>query len=237
MDISRFNYFSYQDRLDPILSPITSRANIKLLTFRRCYPNREQFLISGNDHFQKVYYPQELYRHGYFEKEIKSFESAFHLWDHLPPDYPRYIYNYMQNHHHIAHGLTITQQHEDYCDFFVFASEPGNTEINNFYINRKELFSEFIKAFYQNLHPVIEYLSHHRFILPSSSIKMTSKFAPLTPRQRECGVLMIEGLTTKEIAKSLNISHRTVEEYINTLKSKFEAKTRSQLSYELRQYI
>ncbi|MBX9804578.1 MAG: LuxR C-terminal-related transcriptional regulator [Alphaproteobacteria bacterium] len=237
MDISRFPYFSYQDLLDPLLKPINSSANIKFVGFKRGYPNREQFIITGKQYYLINFYSKELYRYGYFENDTRDYESGFHLWDHLPYDRSRYVYQYIRNNYNFAHGLTITQQHEAYCDFFIFTTDSSNGEINNFYINKKNLFEDFIKNFYQNFHQVFDQLDHHKFILPSDSRINKNIIDPLTPRQRECGILMIEGRTTKEIAKTLNISHRTVEEYINILKSKFDAKTRAQLSYDLRQYL
>ena len=45
----------------------------------------------------------------------------------------------------------------------------------------------------------------------------------LSQRQQDCALLLVEGLTSKEIAKTLHLSYRTVEEYINILKVKFES--------------
>ncbi|MBX9804859.1 MAG: helix-turn-helix transcriptional regulator [Alphaproteobacteria bacterium] len=133
--------------------------------------------------------------------------------------------------------MTITQQHDIYCDSFVFASQAGNEEVNNFYINKKTIFEEFICGLYKNFQSVIDRLSDHTFVLPDDRGKSINKVDLLAPRQRDCGILLVEGKTTKEIAKILNISPRTVEEHIDVLKAKFEATNRAQLSYSLRQYL
>jgi DNA-binding CsgD family transcriptional regulator len=51
----------------------------------------------------------------------------------------------------------------------------------------------------------------------------------VTKREKECINGLIDGLTAKEIAKILNISHRTVEKYIENIKFKLECKNLKQL--------
>jgi PAS domain S-box-containing protein len=47
--------------------------------------------------------------------------------------------------------------------------------------------------------------------------------AELTPREREVAALVMKGLTAKEMAKTLHISHRTVEIYRARLMRKYRA--------------
>jgi DNA-binding CsgD family transcriptional regulator len=51
--------------------------------------------------------------------------------------------------------------------------------------------------------------------------------APLTPRQRQVLQLLAEGLDTKEIARRLGITKRTVSFHISTLKEQFGVNTRA----------
>jgi PAS domain S-box-containing protein len=53
--------------------------------------------------------------------------------------------------------------------------------------------------------------------------------AELTPREREVAAFVIEGMTSKEIGRSLQISHRTVEIYRARLMRKFRAATTGEL--------
>lgn len=56
---------------------------------------------------------------------------------------------------------------------------------------------------------------------PNQSIKLDLGSVSLTPREQECLEYTIKGYTAKQIAKKLDISPRTVEEYLNQLKVKF----------------
>ena len=55
-------------------------------------------------------------------------------------------------------------------------------------------------------------------------------------RQKECINLLLTGATSAEIAQTLNISPRTIESYIEVLKSKFLARNKAELIVKLCRY-
>jgi DNA-binding CsgD family transcriptional regulator len=57
--------------------------------------------------------------------------------------------------------------------------------------------------------------------------------ADLTAREREVAARLLEGLTSKEIGKALNISHRTVEIYRARLMRKYKAANTGELVHRL----
>ena len=57
--------------------------------------------------------------------------------------------------------------------------------------------------------------------------------AELTPREREVAARLLDGLTSKEIGRTLAISHRTVEIYRARLMRKFKASTTGDLVHKL----
>jgi PAS domain S-box-containing protein len=57
--------------------------------------------------------------------------------------------------------------------------------------------------------------------------------AELTPREREVAARLLEGLTSKEIGRTMAISHRTVEIYRARLMRKFRANTTADLVHKL----
>jgi PAS domain S-box-containing protein len=57
--------------------------------------------------------------------------------------------------------------------------------------------------------------------------------AELTAREREVAAQLLDGLTSKEIGKTLNISHRTVEIYRARLMRKYRANTTADLVHKL----
>ncbi len=59
----------------------------------------------------------------------------------------------------------------------------------------------------------------------------------LSQRQLDCINLLLTGATSKEIALQLNLSYRTVEDYINAVKQKFHARNKSELILKLSAYF
>ena len=55
----------------------------------------------------------------------------------------------------------------------------------------------------------------------------------LSTRERQCAFFILRGKSAKEIARALNLSCRTVEAYIDQMKTKMAAQTRSELFEKL----
>ena len=65
------------------------------------------------------------------------------------------------------------------------------------------------------------------FIMDINRIKLTA-------REKDVALLLINNQTSKQIALSLELSYRTVEQYINQLKVKIKAIDKKELEYKLR---
>lgn len=57
----------------------------------------------------------------------------------------------------------------------------------------------------------------------------------LSKREWECATLILAGKTSKEIARVLKLSHRTIEDYIYRMKKKLNCKNKSELIFLLTQ--
>ncbi len=234
VDITKYPYFAYDHIVEALMEPIKQHVDLEFLMFARKFPDQMRFVISYH-HSQTIdYYAHGLYNHGLFEKDSTTYESGFHMWDHLPCD-PNGIYNEVKRDHSLAHGLTIVEQHGDYCDTFLFATTPDNDSVNNFYLNNKDLFTQFVRDFYEALRSEFDVLAQHKIFVPFN--RDSVPLVTLSPRQQECAILMIEGFTTKEIARALDLSPRTVQEYIDIIKDKFEARNRLHLQGMLKKHL
>ena len=59
----------------------------------------------------------------------------------------------------------------------------------------------------------------------------------LSPRERECAKLVRDGLTDKQIALDLGISHRTVEIHVAKAKVKLQCRNRVRLAIVVDRWI
>jgi DNA-binding CsgD family transcriptional regulator len=235
VDVSRYPYFSHDELLELLLEPITSQSSVKLSTFRRWYTPCEQFLIVPQwmETSIKAYFGKELYKTSYFGHNLSMIQSGFIMTDHFPPIAALPIFKFVQDECNCGHGLLIFQKFEGFVDLFVFMSAPQDGMVNNFYLDRKDLFTTFVKEFYQKMANVLDNLSHYRLIVPCMPQPFKEASKPVLTQQMKCGELLLKGLTTKEIGAQLRLSPRTVEYYIALLKKKTGARNRSHLMHLL----
>jgi DNA-binding CsgD family transcriptional regulator len=237
VDIIQKPFYNYNEAIAKLNEPFISQANVRLIGFSRMFVNRERILIcTERDWCIDFHTNRQLYKIGLYEKPIDQLPSSFNMWDHLPYAPPE-IYLHTRKAFGLAHGLTIVQNHGDHCDTFVFVTSPGNTGVNNFYLNQKEQFVSFVQNFYQELDKDIQFLYAHRFSLPLEFRPKPDLRLTITPRQKTCVQLLIHGLSAKEIAEKLLLSPRTVETHVDELRKKFNAKNRVELIYRLTNYL
>lgn len=233
VDITQKPYHSYNEAIEQLSTDIQSNADVRFIGYNRAFPNRERFMICTEKDWNIDFYTaRQLYRYGVYEKPIHELVSGFNMWDHLPYA-PQEVYGHTRS-FGIDHGLTILQQHGDYCDSFIFATHPGNSLINNFYLNQKEILLDFINNFYTQMKVAITELDKHRIKLPDIVNMKSNPSLLLSPRQKECAMLLTQGSKTKDIAQRLMLSPRTVEYHIDALREKLSAKNRIQLIHSLR---
>ena len=160
------------------------------------------------------------------------------------------------------HIITLIKNKSTYVDYYYFGTHLNNRSINQFYINNFNLLEQFIAYFNATLQQAPHLMAAYdiEFTIGdpkplfdenhSSIININNRqqarflqkirancthevWSNLTARECDYIPLIIHGKTAKEIANVLNISHRTVEDYISSLKTKLQARNKSDLIAKL----
>lgn len=237
VDITNKPFFKYNKAIDQLMRPIQSQTDVRFVSFSRRLADQSRFLLCHDKNWGIDFFTvSKLYQHGVYEKNLRDLQSTFQMHDHMAYSPPE-VYIHMKKKHNMAHGLTIIQQFGDYCDFLIFATDPQNNQINNFYLNQKELFVNFVNDFYKKMAKPLVELETHKFSVPSISAPNQNPIPTLSPRQKACALLLTGGSSTKEIAQKLLLSPRTVEYHIDALREKFHSRNRADLVYSLSKLI
>ena len=151
---------------------------------------------------------------------------------------------YLKNHNHI--------------EGFYFTAEVKTPKDLNVYVNNLDPLKLFATHFSQKMAPLMDTAQksdlYHPTIAKENYVQKSSKRTPqsvddmiqslnieefqlpvggenviISLREFQCLFLMSKGQTFKEIGKSLDLSPRTVESYINNLKSKTGTSSKSEL--------
>ena len=141
------------------------------------------------------------------------------------------------HHFNMWNSLAICEREDDkaYCYYFI-----GSTQENaaDFYLNNLELFNYYASIIRGRVDVFQKYLNPDKMTMQdldrifkpkprSIDIPYKGRIVHLTRREIECIVLLSRGLCVKEIACKLELSARTVEDYIRSAKTKIGRDTRS----------
>jgi DNA-binding CsgD family transcriptional regulator len=156
--------------------------------------------------------------------------------------------------HDIYHIFQIFEQEVDGLVCYYFSTTKENMQIVDWYLNHIDLLKHFIFYFKDKAHDLIEvndrkklietkFASHTLSHTENESIKKffeettikryylsgAYKDIYLSKREFDCAHYLMDGYSSKLIARHLNLSPRTVESYINQVKAKLNCRTKNQI--------
>lgn len=230
---------------------------VTYFNYLKIYKDGSRDLLTNNPQWIEHFYKNALYKSS-GALDIEYFlPKGYFLWSELNNEDP--VYAQGRENFNIDNGLSIVMKQKDATILYIFASTRENHKINNFYSRNIDLFKRFILYFNDKGSDLIKASEKNRIILPDNQIVPSAKARSpifsekkridffkkteierffisekddsvyLTRREAECVAYMLYGSTAKQTAKSLNISYRTVESYINQAKEKLELSSKEEL--------
>lgn len=222
-----------------ITKPLLS-LGITYFGYSRYYNDGGRLWLCTSSENVKSYYYDGRYRMGNTECHPSSYRPQVVLWSTLPNQHVFQVAKQLK----IDHGIFIIKPQQDCCEFLAFGTTPNNYQIINTYLTNMDFLNKFGDSFKEKARSLIKTGEENKIFLPYHKNKLssvndtnltslfdyTSRTSPkLTLRQQSCVHLLLQGKTIKEIAICLNLSPRTIETYINNLKSKFKCQNKTQL--------
>lgn len=240
LDIKNYNLSIIKD-LNNLSVPIENYG-IKFLTFRRIYNDGKMLHFSNNlswlEHSFKCHFWQSTSSIQRIKK-IKIDSQYAHIWNSSDTDY---VYQAMYE-YNLCNGLTIYDKRAKYVDLWAFATDRNNTEIFDLYINDLHIIKQFILYLHDKGYSLFFPKNSQLFIKNDKIINLSEEPGIalqqnkeifdikryyydenydnyLTKKEFSCLYLISNGKSYKEISKILNVSIRTVETHINSIKTK-----------------
>ena len=155
------------------------------------------------------------------------------------------------------HIFTIIKNTDTQTDLYHFGTHLKNDSFNQMYINQYDLLEQFITYFNDRVENIphlkaaydieIEFEPHKNVIEYDGKLTSLTKAekncflsmiqkqsnASCTPRELTLIPFILQGITAKEIGMYLGLSARTVEGYIDSLKTKLSARNKAELISKL----
>lgn len=239
-----------------LLSQPLLALGLTYFTFDRTYKDGSHIRLTNAGSWIESYYREKLYNNAIFEKNPSIFRNGHAFWSSLQRE-P--IYSAAAK-HDIDHGLTITQIHPEYCDFYHFGTRCQNYISRHALESHLQFLNDFIYLFKVQGKTLIDLADRTRFILPLKSHEVHVKdirnfngpednhifeareirrlylgedFQNAYLTQQEINILAFlrSGKKPVQIAKQLNLSERTVEAHTRNIKAKLKCKSLFSLGF------
>lgn len=234
-----------------------SDLGISYFNYIKIYNDGSRELLTNNADWIDFFYQNGLYKTAAVVNIEHLLPKGYFLWSELESGDPAYTYG--RDFYNIDNGISFVEKTKEATILYIFASTRSNYAINNFYLRNIDLFRRFILYFNDKADKLIKKAHNNKIVLPdkqiikhshadkdilgygerNSFIKSTliKKFTiinkgemiQLSRREAECAAFMVSGYTSKEIARVLGVSFRTIEKFHLKVKEKIAYKTKQEL--------
>ena len=230
------------DMLD-LTAPLR-RLGITYFTYSRFYHTGERLYLTTHRDVLENYLQNKLYLIGNTEGAPKNYIAQTVIWSNLPN---QKVFDDTRVKYNIGNGIFIFQPQATYCECYGLAGDRYNETLINVYLTHLDFLKNFILDFNDKAEDLIHKTSQNKIILPYNNIVgnfldsneggAAKQGFKLSERQKQCAYLLLQGKTTKEIAKQLQLSPRTIETYIINLKSKLMSSNKTTLILKLSEIL
>ena len=244
-------FLSSENLMRSICNPILEPMGISFFYFLRLFSDNSYSILTNNNKIIEYMF-SEFITHNIpliAPADFKIVSNNFcYLILPMGP-YVKVVHD-MKNHLNIAYCLNILEKRENYINAYCFGSTADNEGVINYYLNNYDVLSKFILSLQEKLPNLIKICNKNPFMVPdmfsnlfnyqnNSDINihdenifsgqiLTNQFK-ISQREYDCLYHLAYGKTAKQIAIKLNISYRTVEEYLTNARRKLSCSNRSQL--------
>ncbi len=237
-----------------IAAPLFECYGIRYFTHRRTYHDGRTFLLTTDPVLPVYFYKQS--SQFILTPEYTSHGNCFMLSDAIEvPSSLQDAVTFMKQQCGFDFPFVMVQQCATYTDYFTFAASLGDRKIVDFYFNT-ELLDRFLLYYKDRAELIIKKAIKRAFSIDISQMDkrvnsflvqgtdtVRTRFIEKTPinryfmdyyganiyftdRELCCMQGICQGKTSKEIARDLKISYRTVESYIRNVKEKLNSGTK-----------
>jgi len=222
----------FEPDIKSICHPLFMSSPLDFFAFARVYDNGNCQILSTNTALYEHHFAKQHRITADIPEALLS-ESFEYI---IPVKGPYHIAMHeLRQYFGLQYPVDIIDRYCGYYDMFCFATTDSNLDMINYYLNNMHKLKKFIHFFKEKAGELIE--NSNKISLPD---KMLPTFKGLdkskvfyTNRERECLPYLLQGLTAKQIAKILKLSHRTVEKIILNIKQKHNCQYKSELIEKL----
>lgn len=254
-DLKKYFKFSDFNAVNNIFNPL-QLLGIKGFFYVKLYQDGT-FVDLTTDPYWAEYYLKNFYAEKYAAADIKEnyLPRGINLWE---LNKSNLLWSEARELYGVGNGFSLSLPNQSgFTEIFFYYADADNYKINDLYLNRLDIFKSFAAYFKDKAHKLIKDAEHFKITIPkaykdivlsntafdteTTSIKNyysglnLKKFYfsdkdYLTYKEAECLNWYARGMTIKETAKLLNLSHKTIESYLDKIKIKLACSNKTSLT-------
>jgi DNA-binding CsgD family transcriptional regulator len=222
-------------KIQAIVAPFLKQHGFNYFQYLRCFNDGSCSTLTNHTGLFEVLpdYSDKPVIFSSFTQEHEKLHSYWFLWDEELPAFPVQLAKDKFNLHN---GITLVRRSKNYYDMIAVALPAARSNIASFYLTKQKAIESFIQTFDQNHQDLLQFIgknplvlppdnrdvNYQKICLPNGRIQVTGNhgLSYITAQELACVRLLLQGATSKQIGKMLNISHRTVETYLLRVKQR-----------------
>lgn len=241
INIEKHPMFSFSKEIEFFTTSSIKELGVDHIDYVKAYKNGSRIHLMSNLNFMSHYYKNNLFQ----SEALYNYTGEFvficplnieqYFNNPLKNNCEKSIYLHLKKYFNAEYWLAFPAHHKDYYSVYFFCAYKDKVDIVNSFARNIDLFKSYIKNFNESGKKIITDAEKNLIItskakttLKNSDFQLDSSYN-ITSRESTCLNFLLCGLSAKEIANELEISYRTVEKYIASLKSKLHCSTTSQL--------
>ena len=227
---------NYANKIAKQTSFLTERFGISYFTFQKVTHDGQWSLLTNSPSWHEYSADNKYYLHDPTLGPHQKYRSGVCLTSAHEHEDTVMVLSDVRDRFKLDHCLAIVTKKPEYCEFAFFAAPVENKKVINTYITQLDQLRQFVNFFKLennkllakleddqiNLNSIIPNFKNRDNVLEIAPTQAdtTLVFDNLTIREQECLYHFLRGKTARETGAALNLSPRTVEDYITRLKIK-----------------
>lgn len=235
------NIQNYHHDIDQICDDLRHKIPLNCFWHTRWYDNQNKLDLCNIIEPAHWYYKNRLFNHSILENPLKPTTKSFLFADIFDEEevHMQKLGLPLGKYFNIAHLFFIFDPHDDYYDVYSFALPREVNNSTEMYLSNIQAIYQFIESYNVKAEQIIAKAKKQTLLQTESminkyllsSVNQTLKLIPsdefnnlfcakLTCREIECLYWFKQGKTVPEMSIIMDISKRTTETYVASLKSK-----------------
>jgi DNA-binding CsgD family transcriptional regulator len=231
-------FLTSENDMKTICQDHLGQYGIRYFEYLRVYDDGQCIFLSSNQDLTRYIFDNDIPVTAPIQENY--IKENFHYFVLPVGDYIKPVHD-VKNYFNLSNFFNLVERHPGYINLYCLGAEASNTDIINFYLNKMDVLQNFKRKFDSTAKNLVQTAFDHRVLLPThmlptyKGLPSTAKQSQLTKRQTECLYYLTQGMSIKQIAHAMLLSHRTVAHYLDAVKARLGCESRVELFEKARQ--